>query len=94
MLCENCVPRELEAMRALESLTPSGSEFVNDVERCVNHVRDYQRELMNTLVRVTKHRNKLREALEAVLQANRGTSGRLILEAYQEYDIKKALGVK
>jgi len=29
-----------KAMRALESLTPSGSEFVGDVERCLSHVRD------------------------------------------------------
>ena len=39
MLCEKCSPRELKAMRALESLTPSGSEFVNDVERCVSFVK-------------------------------------------------------
>ena len=39
-LCEKCAPRELKAMRALESLTPHGSEFVNDVDRCLAFVRD------------------------------------------------------
>jgi hypothetical protein len=38
-LCEKCSPLELKAMRALESLTPSGSEFVNEVERCTAFIR-------------------------------------------------------
>lgn len=28
------------AMRLLESLTPNGSEFVDDPERCAEHIRD------------------------------------------------------
>lgn len=50
MLCEKCAPRELKAMRALESLTPSGSEFVNDVERCVAFVKSSQESQHRTIV--------------------------------------------
>jgi hypothetical protein len=46
-VCELCSPREYKAMRALESLTPSGSEFVNDIERCVAFVRDREKSLLN-----------------------------------------------
>lgn len=49
---------------ALENLTPVGSEFQNDVERCVAYVReryDEQHEAMKDRVRLTR---KLREAEE------------------------------
>lgn len=62
MLCEKCVPRELKAMRALESLTPSGSEFVNDVERCVS----FARERMRTVVEWVKRDKAKRTALEQI----------------------------
>jgi len=53
MLCEKCQPRELKAMRALESLTPSGSEFVCDVERCVAFLREHSASQMRAIVRLT-----------------------------------------
>jgi hypothetical protein len=53
-LCEKCTSRELKAMRALESLTPGGSEFVNEPERCVAFVRD---RLSYTINSVKKRRD-------------------------------------
>jgi hypothetical protein len=53
MICEKCAPRELEAMRALESLTPSGSEFVNDIKRCVKFVRWSQSSRMAHIIKMT-----------------------------------------
>jgi hypothetical protein len=59
MICEKCQPRELKAMRALESLTPSGSEFVNDVDRCVAFVRAHNATQMSVIVRLTKRVREL-----------------------------------
>jgi hypothetical protein len=44
-----------KAMRALESLTPGGSEYVNDVERCVETIK---------ATRATQHQVILRQAAE------------------------------
>lgn len=46
-------------MRALESLTPSGSEFVDEVERCVQFVRDNRESLMRVIVQLKKRLNEL-----------------------------------
>ncbi len=74
MLCEKCEILDLKAMKALESLTPSGSEFVNDVERCVAHIRDTQR----SIVHFAKRAKSAREAL---------TNIQLLLETqYAVYD--------
>lgn len=62
MLCEKCHPRELKAMRALESCTPGGSEFVNEVERCVSHIRDHERSALH----FAKLNKAARTALESV----------------------------
>jgi hypothetical protein len=59
MLCEKCQARELKAMRALESLTPSGSEFVGDVERCVAFVRDHSDSQMRMIIQLTKRVKEL-----------------------------------
>ena len=59
MLCEECSARELKAMRALESLTPSGSEFVGDVERCVAFVQDNRAAMMRQIVSLTKRLHAL-----------------------------------
>ena len=61
-VCELCSPREYRAMRALESLTPNGSEFVNDPEACVAFVRDR----MDSIIKVAKERNKANGAVMAV----------------------------
>lgn len=63
MLCEKCAPRELAAMRALESLTPSGSEFVNEVERCVAFVREYNASQMRHIIKLTRELNHMRAQL-------------------------------
>jgi hypothetical protein len=62
MICEKCIPRELKAMRALESLTPSGSEFVNDVERCVEFVRGHSAAQMRVIVTMKIQTDRLRES--------------------------------
>jgi len=62
MLCEKCHPRELKAMRALESLTPGGSEFVNEVERCVEFLRENRTSQMKMIVALTKRVKELEEA--------------------------------
>lgn len=63
MLCEKCSPRELKAMRALESLTPSGSEYVNDVERCVAFVRDRLHVQHQLIIQLTIENRKLKGEL-------------------------------
>ena len=60
-LCEQCSRRESKAMRALESLTPSGSEFVDEVERCVQFVRDNRESLMRVIVQLKERLNKLED---------------------------------
>jgi ABC-type transporter Mla subunit MlaD len=45
-------------MRALESLTPLGSEYYNDPARCVGYVQDSKR----MTVQFAKERNELRAA--------------------------------
>ena len=66
MICEKCAPRELKAMRALENLTPSGSEFVNDIERCVAFVQETRASDMRTIVRLTKEIRELRDRLSRI----------------------------
>ena len=52
-------------MRALESLTPSGSEYVNDPERCVQFVRDARDSQMKAMLNWKKQRDEERDrALE------------------------------
>lgn len=58
------------AMRALESLTPGGSEFVGDVERCIQEIR-YHRELQHKIIVDFKKRL---DAAEAELDAIRNLS--------------------
>lgn len=61
-VCELCSPRDYKAMRLLESLTPNGSEFVNDPEACVEFVR-YR---LGHVIDLAKQRNKLRAVMEAL----------------------------
>jgi hypothetical protein len=46
-------------MRALESLTPSGSEFVDDVERCVQFIRDQTNSRWQHILKLTKENKEL-----------------------------------
>lgn len=51
---------------ALESLTPLGSEFVNDPQRCVEAVREYQNGQHQQIVKMKKQRDDYRVALERI----------------------------
>jgi hypothetical protein len=51
------------AMLALESLTPSGSEYVGDVERCVATIRDTRRRQHEMIVKFKKERDRALAAL-------------------------------
>ena len=42
------------AMLALENLTPGGSEYVGDIERCVAYIRQRQTAQHARIVRLTK----------------------------------------
>lgn len=58
-----------KAMRALEHLTPSGSEFVGDVDACVKWIRDSREQEHKMLVKFKLERDKLVKALrELALQ--------------------------
>jgi hypothetical protein len=75
---------------ALESLTPQGSEFVNDPERCVEYVRA-ARTLQHQ--QILKQKHSLNEALADVeklkpLELYLCESVRLILKPYQVYIFK------
>lgn len=65
-VCELCNPRDSRAMRALESLTPNGSEFVNDPERCMAFVRDR----LAFTIQLAKERNRMRNALELIAKTS------------------------
>jgi hypothetical protein len=74
MICEKCQPRELKAMRALESLTPSRSEFVNDVDRCVAFVRAHNATQMSVIVRLTKRVRELEASTPVAAQGQETTT--------------------
>ena len=72
-MCEAVHQADLyrRAMLALESLTPSGSEYVGDHERCVAHVREQQTHLTDLLKKTIRAKReaeaenkKLRESNE------------------------------
>lgn len=60
------------AMKALVSLTPGGSEFVDDIDACVKFIRERRKNLMKALVdakRAAPEGGKLREALAQCVEA-------------------------
>ena len=54
----------VDPMRTLESLTPGGSEYHNDHERCAAYVRDRRESQHKIILRLTQQRNTFREALQ------------------------------
>lgn len=56
------------AMRALESLTPGGSEYVGNIQRCVQTVRDTRGNLMEQLRKRVEERDALLAAAKQVLE--------------------------
>lgn len=51
-------------MKALEDLTPTGSEFWEDPKRCYEFVKELIANRWRILVETVKQRNTLREQLE------------------------------
>lgn len=58
----------MEAMRALESLTPSGSEFVNDPKRCAEFVREHRSSMMKFIAHLKKRLDVLWRARQALTE--------------------------
>ncbi len=52
---------ETTALRLLESLTPSGSEFVNNPQACYEYVRDLIKSQHDRIILVTKQRNEAQQ---------------------------------
>lgn len=77
--------REQTAMRALESLTPGGSEFVGDINRCVEHVRHSRAVQIRIMRDWVKRRQEQDIAVKALLNAVRPHvfSDPRMLEAYK-----------
>jgi hypothetical protein len=60
--------RTCPAMRALERLTPGGSEYVDEIERCVTHVRESRHSMMQALVDAKKQAEAREKELLEVLR--------------------------
>lgn len=58
-----------KARRALEALTPWGSEFHNDPERCAAFVRDRLGNLQESVKRTIQQRNDARKVIEECVGA-------------------------
>jgi len=53
--------------RCLEGLTPGGSEFIDDPERCAKTVEMIQEGLMRTLINRVKLLKEIKQAVEELL---------------------------
>lgn len=51
----------------LISLTPGGSEFVDDAESCFNYVKEFQASQHKFICELVNEKKQLKETLEAVL---------------------------
>jgi hypothetical protein len=56
------------AMLALENLTPGGSEYVNDVERCVAAIKETRTQLMDNMRKFKIQRDALLAACKIGLE--------------------------
>lgn len=64
-----------EAMRALELLTPGGSEYVGDIDRCVAHVRDARESMMAAMIMFKQRKDMAETQLSsAVVELNQQLS--------------------
>jgi hypothetical protein len=59
---------EIKWQKALVSLTPGGSEFVDDPEYCVKYVKEYQAFLHDFMVKTCKDKKQLEEKLRLLAQ--------------------------
>lgn len=55
--------------KAITSLTPGGSEFVNDPEYCAKYVKDNQDSLKIMLVNQAKEKKKLKKERDLLIEA-------------------------
>ena len=85
---ESSLSRAEVGMRALESLTPVGSEYVGDVERCVAFVREAGHQQHRAIVKFKGERDRaeatvgrMREALGAAVAWNKAERWRENLPA-------------
>jgi hypothetical protein len=67
-------------MLALESLTPNGSEFVNEPDRCVAFVKDR----LDFTVYLVKQRNQAQQALRQILEFAHPTIDKEIIAIAKE----------
>ncbi len=57
--------------KAIVSLTPSGSEFVNDPEYCAKHVKEYQASQHGIICNLVIEKKKLKEERDLLIDALR-----------------------
>lgn len=82
---ERLMAEQRRTMLALESLTPGGSEFVGDVERCVAHVRARQTVLLDNIKRQVRLRVDLaNERDDAIVAVTRLEAEALTLRQQRE----------
>jgi hypothetical protein len=65
---------------ALENLTPGGSEFVDDPERCLECIK----QRIDNVVQVAKERNKAQNALRHIIEFAHPTIDREIIAIAKE----------
>ena len=54
--------------KAIVSLTPSGSEFVNDPEYCAKHVKEYQASQHGIICNLVIEKKKLKEERDSLYE--------------------------
>ena len=60
---------ENKAQQLLESLTPGGSEFYNDPEYCVKHIREYQQNQHELIVKLVIEKKALMASKNELLRS-------------------------
>lgn len=60
---------ESRAMRALERLTPGGSEFFNDPDRCAEWVSERRQAVTRQMMRAVRRRSAVLDAVEKLLES-------------------------
>lgn len=59
--------------KALISLTPGGSEFVDDPQRCVEFIKEVQKSMKRTIISQKKELDKLEVALRRIRSYTQGS---------------------
>lgn len=90
------LPALLMAMKTLESLTPQGSEYYNDPERCAQFIRDARQSQHNQILKthkeLTQHQQVVKQLVEALERvANKTTETSIRGTALQALSTAKQL---